>query len=86
MSEHEHTEPEPDERGDEPVEIEEPADAPEDLDEEGDQSEVFRSERLSRAGLQLSISFSNLDLSTPWTSIFRLESRQVARPRERPRL
>ena len=36
MSEHEHTEPEPDERGDEPVDDEEPADAPEDLEAEGE--------------------------------------------------
>jgi hypothetical protein len=32
VSEHEHTEPEPDERGEEPVDVEEPADAPEDLE------------------------------------------------------
>jgi hypothetical protein len=36
VSEHEHTEPEPDERIDEAVEVEEPADAPEDLEEESE--------------------------------------------------
>jgi hypothetical protein len=34
VSEHEHTEPGPDERGDEPTEVEEPADAPEDVEED----------------------------------------------------
>lgn len=38
MSEHEHTEPEPDERGDEPSEVEKPADAPEDMKEEREES------------------------------------------------
>jgi hypothetical protein len=37
MSDHEHTEPEPDERRDEPLEDAEPADAPEDLlEDEGE--------------------------------------------------
>jgi hypothetical protein len=36
MSEHEHTEPEPDERGEEPSEDEEVAEVPEAAPEEGD--------------------------------------------------